>query len=310
VTKYNFEKFFHVSLDMLCIAGMDGHFKYINGSFTQVLGWTTEELLEKPFLEFVHPDDVAATVKEVEKLSTGALTLSFQNRYRCADGSYRHLLWNTYPDLESGLLYAIARDTTESIKANLLLQALSKELEIANEELAQLASLDTLTGLKNRRAFDEQLEIHVELSRRCEVPMSLIFIDIDHFKQLNDRHGHSAGDEALKTLAAILKRGIRASDFVARMGGDELVLILPDTSKVGALELGEKLRKTVQNYAWQTEKVTISLGVATFTFKSVENLLLDECGAELLAQADAALYHSKKNGRNRQTHSSELQEQA
>jgi PAS domain S-box-containing protein len=110
---HEFQKYFEVSLDMLCIAGTDGYFKRVNPAFERILGWSEEELLTRPFLDFVHPNDVEATVREIEKLSQGIPTVSFENCYQCADGSYKQLLWNSYPEPETGLLYAIARDVTD-----------------------------------------------------------------------------------------------------------------------------------------------------------------------------------------------------
>ncbi|MBW4678838.1 MAG: PAS domain S-box protein [Microcoleus vaginatus WJT46-NPBG5] len=108
------DRFFSLSLDLLCIAGFDGAFKRLNPSWTKTLGYSTEELIGRPFLEFVHPDDHVATVAEAEKLSAGSYTLSFQNRYRCKDGSYRWLSWTTGASTEHQLMYAIARDITDS----------------------------------------------------------------------------------------------------------------------------------------------------------------------------------------------------
>ncbi len=110
---YDFEQFFDDSLDMLCIAGADGYFKRLNLSFERTLGWSTDDLLARPFVDFIHPDDVEATIAEVEKLAEGIPTISFENRYRCADGSYRFFRWTAHPDPDTGLLYAIARDETE-----------------------------------------------------------------------------------------------------------------------------------------------------------------------------------------------------
>jgi len=108
-----YRKFFDVSLDMLCIAGTDGFFKQTNPSFERILGWTQEELLNRSFLEIVHPDDVEPTVREIEKLAEGIPTVSFVNRFRCADGSYKRLLWKSFPDPETGRLYAIAHEVKE-----------------------------------------------------------------------------------------------------------------------------------------------------------------------------------------------------
>ena len=107
------DRFFTLSLDMLGIAGMDGYFKRLSPAFSQTLGYTTDELLARPFLDFVHPDDRAVTLAEVEKLSHGVPTVSFENRCQCRDGSWRWLSWKTQPVAEEGLLYTTARDITE-----------------------------------------------------------------------------------------------------------------------------------------------------------------------------------------------------
>lgn len=107
-----YEKFFEVSLDLMCIAGTDGYFKRVNPAFTRTLGWTEGELLERPFFDLVHPDDLGATEEVVAELKEGVPAVSFENRYRCTDGTYRTLVWASYPDPDTGLLYALARDVT------------------------------------------------------------------------------------------------------------------------------------------------------------------------------------------------------
>jgi PAS domain S-box-containing protein len=104
-----FRKFFDVSIDMMCIAHTDGTFKRVNPAFSRELGWSEDELLSRPFMDLVHPDDLGATVHEIDKLSTGRPTISFENRFLCKDGSFRRLRWNSYPEPETGLLYALAR---------------------------------------------------------------------------------------------------------------------------------------------------------------------------------------------------------
>jgi len=128
-----FERFFTLSLDMMCIAGADGHFHRVSPAFA-ALGYSTEELVSRPFLDFVHPDDVAATLAEVEKLARNVPTIHFDNRYRCKDGSYRWLSWTCAPDT-SGTLYAIARDVTETKRTQEALARAKDAAEAANREL-------------------------------------------------------------------------------------------------------------------------------------------------------------------------------
>jgi PAS domain S-box-containing protein len=110
-----FKTFFDESKDMLCIAGTDGYFKRVNPAFTRTLGWAEEELLGRPFVEFVHPEDVDATIRETEQLASGTPTISFTNRYRCKDGTWKHLHWTSHPDPGTGNIYASARSGSDML---------------------------------------------------------------------------------------------------------------------------------------------------------------------------------------------------
>src|SRR5574341_544700 len=116
-------QFFSFSLDLLCIAGFDGYFKHLNPTWQKTLGFSNEELLSKPYLEFVHPEDRASTIAEAQKLSSGGVTIIFQNRYLCKDGSYKWLSWNATPLREQSLIYATARDITDRKRADKRLAA-------------------------------------------------------------------------------------------------------------------------------------------------------------------------------------------
>jgi diguanylate cyclase (GGDEF)-like protein len=171
------------------------------------------------------------------------------------------------------------------------------ELAEANARLAQLAVTDGLTGLFNHRHFHERLALEVERSQRSGLPLSLLMLDVDHFKQFNDAHGHPAGDEVLRQLARVLTEARRMNDVVARYGGEEFAVILVDTGKATAGKVAERVRERVAGHdfgaaAPAAGRITASVGVATFPG--------DGADVEgLVRAADAALYAAKRAGRDR-----------
>jgi diguanylate cyclase (GGDEF)-like protein len=174
----------------------------------------------------------------------------------------------------------------------------TRELELVNQRLEQLAITDGLTGLYNHRFFHERLAIEVERCQRSGREVSLVMIDVDHFKLYNDRNGHPAGDDVLRLVGSLLAERRRANDIVARYGGEEFAIILLDTPKGQAAELGERMRRRVAAYAFTHAAMqpgghlTVSVGVAGIPEDASEaGILLDA--------ADAALYSAKRAGRNR-----------
>jgi diguanylate cyclase (GGDEF)-like protein len=166
-----------------------------------------------------------------------------------------------------------------------------------HEEIHRLSILDALTEVPNKRHFLDFLGRQLSSATRHDRPLALIIFDIDHFKSVNDMLGHLAGDNILRELAALVKRGIRKEDMLARYGGEEFVLVLPETERQGALELAEHLRRRVEvypfNYNGRNVAVTISLGVAVTAGSSPMS------ADELIYQADEKLYEAKNGGRNR-----------
>jgi len=194
----------------------------------------------------------------------------------------------------------IARDISDRKKAEQQIKELMHKLEI-ERDLAQANSLtDSLTGLPNRRYIDLVLQTEFSRHKRSGSPLSLIMLDVDHFKKYNDHYGHLAGDHCLRRIAEAARIVVeRASDTVARYGGEEFLVILPDTDSEGATGLAERIGKAVQELmlphaASDTAAVvTISLGVASATDHELSD------SAQLIALADQALYLAKKKGRNR-----------
>jgi diguanylate cyclase (GGDEF)-like protein/PAS domain S-box-containing protein len=420
---FDFENFFELSTDLLCIASAEGHFKRTNPAFLRILGWTLEELSGQPWINFIHPEDQEAARQELEKLLSGQPTFAIKNRFRCSDGTYRHLEWTAFLEMGTGLIFAIGHDLTELVQENqrfqLALEAapaallivdrngmiqlvnreterlfgysrdrligetierlvpagsqvqhqqerktffqnpkaramgvgryvqalrqdgtifpveiglspvqfgdqvyvvctvidltlqkqveekmlhLTSDLEEANKLLAQLAVTDRLTNIPNRRAFDEQIDKQIRLMGRIGRPISLLMIDIDHFKHYNDQYGHPAGDEILKNVANLLSLKARRTDLVARYGGEEFAVILPSTNETGALLMAERFQEAIRTYPWAQGKLTVSIGISTIFVGKQAHKKKAGYVAELISAADRALYHSKKNGRDRVTH--------
>lgn len=174
-------------------------------------------------------------------------------------------------------------------------------LKIKTDLLEQISLLDGLTGIPNRRYFDEQFKKEGGRALREKLPFSLIMMDIDHFKAYNDNYGHGAGDDCLQKVARALASSLsRPADMVARYGGEEFVALLPSTGLEGASKVAEDLRSAVESlavsheYSSAAEVVTLSLGVATLDTDGSEKML-----SELTKRADKALYKAKEAGRNR-----------
>lgn len=272
-----------------------GRFRYISPSAERLFGCPPEELLRRegdatanPFL---CPDDQPMVAKAIHDHLSGAVAETrLEFRILQVDGTPVWVETNgrAVADPETGRITDIVftmRDTSEK-----------KALELL---LSQQARIDALTGLHNRRAFDEALGEALRRSRRSASPVSLILTDVDHFKPYNDTLGHCAGDDCLARIGALLNAAVhRAGDMAARYGGEEFALILPDCPLDAAMDRAEALRCGVMAAALPhpssptSDHITISLGVAEFPANGGDP-------AALVAAADAALYEAKKAGRNR-----------
>ncbi|NNJ90168.1 MAG: GGDEF domain-containing protein [Gammaproteobacteria bacterium] len=190
-------------------------------------------------------------------------------------------------------------DDTKQLETNLLVT--SKGLNTLKNELAHArieATTDSLTGLLNRRGFDEQLKRLLNDRRKSGAGFCIIMADIDHFKDLNDSYGHLFGDKILQVFARLLTEKTRSTDYVARFGGEEFIIILPETSMENAFMVAENIRKAVEKLQVRNTKsgdiinaITSSFGIAAHRF--------DESGNDIVDRCDTALYKAKQNGRNK-----------
>ncbi len=177
------------------------------------------------------------------------------------------------------------------------IEAQGRELREVNEVLRHQATRDSLTGLRNFRAFTERMSEEIERSHRRAEPLSLLLVDVDFFKQFNDTFGHPAGDEVLRSVAKLMESQARGCDFVGRYGGEEFAILLPGTDEDAAHLVAERVRAAIECGPWTRRVITVSIGIATV---SGENPGLES--AALLTQADCALYASKAAGRNQVSH--------
>ncbi|MGN6256821.1 MAG: GGDEF domain-containing protein [Solirubrobacterales bacterium] len=271
-------RFFDLSRDMLCTANMDGYFVELNDAWTESLGYSLPELRAIPFAERVHPEDRERTEAEAAALFEGSGTSSFENRYLARDGSWHWLRWSSQLAPDESLVYARAADVTE-------LKRIEAEREELLGKVKDMATHDSLTGLSNRRALEEQLPRELARARRTRSPLCVAIVDIDHFKTYNDTHGHLAGDEVLRECARVWDESLRGEDTIVRFGGEEFLVLLPDTELEEAAEVVERLRSRTPL------EQTCSAGLARWDFV--------ESADDLLARADSALYLAKAGGRDR-----------
>ena len=170
------------------------------------------------------------------------------------------------------------------------------QLKLANKQILKQAYTDDLTGMGNRRAFYEQAEAAVELAKSEGTPLASLIIDIDKFKNINDRYGHGIGDQVIQKLAEIILQSIRINDVQGRIGGEEFAIITPETDVKGAKELAERIRLEVENFELISDpysiKATVSIGLTGFKSDA------DDVNS-MMARADKALYAAKDLGRNR-----------
>jgi diguanylate cyclase (GGDEF)-like protein len=212
--------------------------------------------------------------------------------YIWIEGHYRHLVQN------DGVL-AIMRDITASKRAEEILAKTANQLEAENLTLLTLSQQDSLTGLANRRCFDERLEAEFARARRQSIPLGLVLLDVDRFKAYNDHYGHVAGDDCLRRVSAAFAGLVRRpGDLIARYGGEEFVALLAATDQGSAMMMAERMRASIE--ALQIEHVGSKFGIVMVCAGASALVPRDDrdTATKLLRAADKALYQAKSDGRN------------
>jgi diguanylate cyclase (GGDEF)-like protein/PAS domain S-box-containing protein len=270
--------------DPILMTDAHARITFVNSAFSQLTGYSREELMGK--------SPALLRSGEHDKTFYGALWKSLQsgqdfkaqfiNRRR--DGSLYHAEQNISPllDAQGHVTHyiSISRDVTERVNSE--------------KALRKAAMLDKLTGLFNRHHGEKVLSDAESVAAADSYPPSILLCDIDHFKSINDRHGHPVGDRVLRDVAQILRQAVRANDPIIRWGGEEFLILLRACEQTQAMELAERIRKRVEAHQdADVGHVTISLGLAT--------LADGESFDQLIHRADQALYNSKRTGRNRVT---------
>ena len=289
--------------------GLDGTWLNVNQRCLEIVGYPWEELRELTFADITHPDDLETDLALVRELLNGQrTTYSMEKRYFTKD---RRQVWVNLtvslvttksgdPDYFISVIEDISPRKRIEVERDQLIAELEERVRQRTADLERLSLTDPLTGIANRRCFDQCLQSEWDRAVRTRQPVSLVLIDVDLFKDLNDRAGHAAADEALKVVASCLKQvAQRSTDVAARYGGDEFVLVLPDTDSNGALRIADRLQKIVEDLrishpgSPKSGVLTLSQGVAT-AFPNRKGSF-----AGLLLEADRALYGAKHMGRAR-----------
>lgn len=281
--------------DIICRCRLDYSLIYVSPSCLRVLGWTQEEMLNAPPFSIILPEDGPRIDEAVALVSaSGAHSGTMVHRMRKKDGSF---LW-----MEATAQHVLDPDTGELKEFVTVLRDITARKQ-HEEALAAQALTDGLTGLANRRCFDEILDREWKRTLREGSQLSLLLIDIDHFKLVNDTYGHQVGDDYLRAIGAALEGVVRETGIIARYGGDEIAVILPFAGSDDAAETAERARVAIVDLklthvgnpecgGW----ATASIGAATALARQGGSIKMPE---SLLMAADNAMYRAKQAGRNR-----------
>ena len=263
--------------DAACVVSTEGCILYVSSSFERIFGYGSAEVLGRRIFDLVHPDDRATTMEQAARVTGGALQHHFRNRYVHKDGHTVDIQWSARWVPEYGVRIGVAHEVTE--------------LRRAERELEFRASHDPLTGLSNRHRLQCELQYAIAHAMQARDGLAVLYLDLDGFKEVNDRGGHDAGDRLLREVAQRLQQGLRKGDLVARVGGDEFVAVLPGCRDAEAARaIADGLRSRLSPPFTLPDglfRLDASVGIACFPTDGTDP-------DSLLAQADRAMYAAKR----------------
>ena len=273
-----YPRLIHLMLDTVFVVDRDNQIVFVSDACEALLGYRAHELIGTPITHYMHPDDLPATRASIIRVMNGQPHFDFRNRYIRKDGGVVHILWAAFWSDEVEARIGVARNVTA--------------LTEAEEELRFLAHHDPLTKLTNRSLFNTRLDVALHNARRHGTTLALLFVDINDFKGINDAHGHAVGDQVLCAIARRLESCVAEADTVARMGGDEFIVLLTDIQSENAVaeQLAQILAAMAEPLGGEFDGLSMpscSIGVACYPQDGQD-------ADTLLSHADGAMYRMKR----------------
>lgn len=286
---------------LIWVCDPEGSRGFFNRTWTDFVGIDERAAQNCDWLSFVHPEDRASYQTKLESLIVSPRQIETEYRLKRFDGDWGWMLERILPrhDANNAFmgLIAAATDISAIKRSEAILARANRELEAEvarrTSQLEQLMMTDPLTGVGNRRLLTNRLEEEIIRAREEEHPLTAIFFDLDHFKRINDQHGHGVGDRVLTRVAGCLRANLREGDFVGRYGGEEFVVLLPETPVQEAVRVVERLRGAIGRIRFRDVDLTVTASAGLAEWHR------SETGDGLLARADRALYRAKESGRDR-----------
>lgn len=275
-------------------------YTYMSPNAKQMCGYASEEMVGRSMPEFLTEESrnyvVALAGRHLNSRIEGSRDKIMLQvvQFVCKDGLIKWVEVAVQPKFDekgfSGYI-GTTRDITEKKTYEIKLGQYIEELKVSNEKLEQTAAVDSLTGAYNRRRFDDDLSLIIKKREKNGSTFSLVFMDVDHFKNINDQYGHKKGDLVLQRISELIKKNIRSTDSLFRWGGDEFIVILPDAKLENAEKIAEKLRKNIASHNFGIgQNITFSIGVGEYHS--------EEDTDQVLMRLDEALFAAKSGGRN------------